>query len=215
MQLRISPGGRMRFSRRIRPELPPSSVTVTMAVRSLTGLCRSAGSSRRRVTYSFSPRKRVDSPVPPPNATTLRPRNLRFELEVRFFTANGAWCSKTRIQSRHRRGAERRPIMPGKSPRFESASRAVFLGIKQFSETRVFLKEREVLVIPCMIAIFRTELDGDFQVFHCGIGLAGEAIKRCESVVNVVGFRSRLARFIEAFPSVVPSANIHHGHTAP
>ena len=32
MQLRISPGGRTSNSRRSRPELPPSSVTVTMAV---------------------------------------------------------------------------------------------------------------------------------------------------------------------------------------
>jgi len=37
MQLRMSPGGRMRFSRRKRPELPPSSVTVTMAARSAMG----------------------------------------------------------------------------------------------------------------------------------------------------------------------------------
>src|SRR5580700_11343339 len=37
MQLRMSPGGSMRFSRRRRPELPPSSVTVTMAARSVMG----------------------------------------------------------------------------------------------------------------------------------------------------------------------------------
>ena len=45
MQLRMSPGGRMRFSRRNRPELPPSSVTVTMAVRSAMG--RSRGGTDR------------------------------------------------------------------------------------------------------------------------------------------------------------------------
>ncbi|MCU1241672.1 MAG: hypothetical protein JWO71_2398 [Candidatus Acidoferrum typicum] len=78
----------MRFSRRRRPELPPSSVTVTMAVRSLTGLSWFAGPSRRRVTYSLRPRNKVDSPVPPPRATTLRPRTWRFELGVCFFTAN-------------------------------------------------------------------------------------------------------------------------------
>src|SRR5258707_359009 len=104
MQLRISPGGRMRFSRRRRPELPPSSVTVTMAVRSLTGLWGFAASSRRRVTYFLSPRRRVDRPVPPPSATTLRPRKLRFELEVFFFTANGARSWKLRIQYRYRGG---------------------------------------------------------------------------------------------------------------
>src|SRR5229473_665193 len=62
----MSPGGRMRFSRRRRPELP-----------------RSAGSSRRRVTYSLRPRRRVERPVPPPRATTLRPWCF---LERRFFT---------------------------------------------------------------------------------------------------------------------------------
>src|ERR1700730_14050285 len=78
----------MRFSRRRRPELPPSSVTVTIAVRSLTGLWWFAESSRRRVTYSFRPRNRVESPVPPPRATTLRPRKLRFDLEGGFFTGH-------------------------------------------------------------------------------------------------------------------------------
>ena len=37
MQLRMSPGGRTSNSRRSRPELPPSSVTVTMAVMSMGG----------------------------------------------------------------------------------------------------------------------------------------------------------------------------------
>src|ERR1700722_3075192 len=32
--------------------------------------------------------------------------------------------------------------------------------------------------------------------------------------MNVVSFGSRLASFIEAFPGVVPSADIHHGHAA-
>ncbi len=40
MQLRISPGGRTLKSRRKRPELPPSSVTVTTAVMSTRGALR-------------------------------------------------------------------------------------------------------------------------------------------------------------------------------
>jgi hypothetical protein len=35
MQLRMSPGGNTSNSRRSRPELPPSSVTVTTAVMSM------------------------------------------------------------------------------------------------------------------------------------------------------------------------------------
>src|SRR5579884_1487353 len=60
MQLRISPGGRTSNSRRNRPELPPSSVTVTTAVRSAC-----FGSA----VYRFKPCRRVESPVPPPMDT--------------------------------------------------------------------------------------------------------------------------------------------------
>src|SRR6266481_3622574 len=84
-QLRMSPGGRMRFSRRKRPELPPSSVTVTMAARSAMGRWVLACSSVRRMTWSLRPRSSVDSPVPPPRATTRKPRDRAFDLEARFF----------------------------------------------------------------------------------------------------------------------------------
>ena len=57
----------MRYSRRRRPELPPSSVTVTTAARSAIG--RRPASCLRRATCSLSPLRRVDRPVPPPSAT--------------------------------------------------------------------------------------------------------------------------------------------------
>src|ERR1700722_17483414 len=85
MQLRMSPGGRMRFSRRRRPELPPSSVTVTIAVRVEIG-CSLLNSSRRRETRFLRPRRRVESPVPPPRATTLSPLGERFDLRAGLFT---------------------------------------------------------------------------------------------------------------------------------
>jgi hypothetical protein len=56
-QLLISPGGRIPNSFLIRPELPPSSATVTMAVKLLVSL--------------FKPRRIVPSPVPPPITTIL------------------------------------------------------------------------------------------------------------------------------------------------
>src|SRR5271157_1713883 len=65
MQLRISPGGRTSNSRRSRPELPPSSVTVTMAVMSSAG---TAGSPA--LAKCFSPCSSTESPVPPPIETT-------------------------------------------------------------------------------------------------------------------------------------------------
>jgi hypothetical protein len=61
MQLRMSPGGSTSKSRRRRPELPPSSVTVTIAVRSTD--------PPAALAYRFSPRSNVDKPVPPPMET--------------------------------------------------------------------------------------------------------------------------------------------------
>src|SRR5262249_13326763 len=67
MQLRMSPGGSTSNSRRSRPELPPSSLTVTIAVMSS---CGAAPSTTR--ACSFRPERSAERPVPPPMATTLR-----------------------------------------------------------------------------------------------------------------------------------------------
>ena len=64
----------MLYSRRRRPELPPSSVTVTTAARSEIG-CDDR-SLVGEATYSFNPRRTVESPVPPPRAT-IRTERLR------------------------------------------------------------------------------------------------------------------------------------------
>src|SRR5438105_15674417 len=85
MQLRMSPGGRMRFSRRNRPELPPSSVIVTTAARSEIGRSAVASSSRRRTTRSFNPRNKVESLVPPPKATMRKPGGKALVGEACFF----------------------------------------------------------------------------------------------------------------------------------
>jgi hypothetical protein len=71
MQFRISPGGRMSKSRRSRPELPPSSVTVTTAVISMEGLVAVVFSGMA-LACLFNPERSVDKPVPPPMATTRR-----------------------------------------------------------------------------------------------------------------------------------------------
>ena len=60
MQLRMSPTAGMPSSARSLPDEPPSSATVTTAVR--LEVC------------SFSPRSSVDRPVPPPIATIRGPR---------------------------------------------------------------------------------------------------------------------------------------------
>ncbi|MNS67464.1 hypothetical protein D3C72_1007180 [compost metagenome] len=56
----MSPGGKTPNSSRSRPEEPPSSATVTIAV--------------MLSEYSLSPRRSVESPVPPPMATIFGPR---------------------------------------------------------------------------------------------------------------------------------------------
>src|ERR1017187_9743947 len=65
MQLRMSPGGSTSNSRRTRPELPPSSVTVTVAVISSAGTAGSPAFPK-----SLSPCSSAESPVPPPIETT-------------------------------------------------------------------------------------------------------------------------------------------------
>src|SRR5882757_11210856 len=88
MQFRMSPGGSILKSSRNRPDEPPSSVTVTTAESSRMlhgnegqgagGGAWTPGAFPIRIprlrsgvtTYRFSPRSRVDNPVPPPIATT-------------------------------------------------------------------------------------------------------------------------------------------------
>src|SRR5579859_959334 len=79
-------GRKNAVSRRSLPELPPSSVTVTTAVSSLMGRWEFGCSSLRRTTYSLRPRSKVDSPVPPPRATTRKPRDSVFVFFAFFFT---------------------------------------------------------------------------------------------------------------------------------
>src|SRR5437764_5598875 len=78
----MSPGGRILNSLRSRPLEPPSSVTVTTAVKSPTGgrspVVLEAGRSTvlECAAYFLRPRRRVDRPVPPPIATTRSGREL-------------------------------------------------------------------------------------------------------------------------------------------
>ena len=71
MQLRMSPGGRMSKSRRRRPELPPSSETVTMAVISMMGIAASGWRGPPEANC-LMPDRSVESPVPPPIETIRR-----------------------------------------------------------------------------------------------------------------------------------------------
>ncbi len=82
MQLRMSPGGSICNSSRRRPELPPSSETVTMAESDSSHRSPRAWSP----TSSFSPESTVDRPVPPPMATSFKPLSM---LDCKSFGAPG------------------------------------------------------------------------------------------------------------------------------
>jgi hypothetical protein len=91
--------------------------------------------------------------------------------------------------------------------------RAIFFRVQQLGETRIFLKESEVFIVAGVIAIFRFKLNGDLEIGHGGIRFAGQTIERGQSVMNVVGFRSSTASFIETFTGIVPAPDVHHGDT--
>ena len=97
---------------------------------------------------------------------------------------------------------------------FLLAGHAVFLRIEKFGEARVLLEESKILVIARMVAILCSQLNGDLEIGHGGIGLAGEAIKGSQSVMNMVRFGRRFAGFQEALARVVPAADVHHADSA-
>src|SRR5882724_2627522 len=216
MQLRMSPGGRMRFSRRRRPELPPSSVTVTIAARSAMGRSAVARSSVRRMTCSLRPRSSVERPVPPPRATTRKPGERAFDLEALFFmmifgTVEAASFHGKEFNTEDTEYAEsterKKPDRPKPIP---LAGEAIFLWIEQFGEAWVFLEEREIFIVARMIAIFRTQLNRHLQIGQRGISFAGEAIEGGQRVVNVVGLGRGFAGFVQALSRIVPAADVHH-----
>src|SRR2546429_7573798 len=68
---------------------PPRSTlfpyTTLFRSRSAMGRSAVARPSMRRITCSLRPRSSVESPVPPPRATTRRPGERVCDLEARFF----------------------------------------------------------------------------------------------------------------------------------
>src|SRR3979490_2014199 len=90
------------------------------------------------------------------------------------------------------------------------ADHAVFLRIEKFSEARVFLEESKILVVARMVAILCSQLNGDLKIGHGGIGCAGEAVERGQSVMNMVRFGRSFAGFHETFARVIPAADVHH-----
>src|SRR5580704_10173224 len=168
MQLRMSPGGSTRYSRRRRPELPPSSVTVTTAARSLIGW--RSDSCLRRATKCFNPRSSIESPVPPPMATTRTPPGAAVDCGFLFFIGIASPWSELEAQR-------------------DSGAGGFALGVEQFGKAGIFLQKRKIFVVAGVVAVFRTQLNRDFQIFHRRFGFPGQTIQRGHRVKNVIGLR--------------------------
>src|SRR5579864_2097873 len=163
-QLRTSPGGSMPNSRRRRPLDPPSSLTVTSAVRSeMKG--PSGAISPVRTVYCLRPLSRVERPVPPPMATTRIPRAER----PRFCSAGDGM-----------RVALALPLVGGGRRKISG------FGIKQFSKPWIVSHILEVRIVAGLETVLRIQPDGFTQVFERAFNLAGKAIHHGHAVISEV-----------------------------
>src|SRR5258708_10398082 len=215
MQLRMSPGGSTRFSRRSRPELPPSSVTVTIAARSTMGRRAVGYGSWRGTTCCFKPRSNAERPVPPPRATTRMPGTDERERRV-FFTRMPEFARAT---SRQQELCEFTKILGDRQQHKYIVIRynliaSVLFRLEQFGEAGIFLEESKILVVARVVTVGSAQFDGDFQIGQRGIGFTGEAIERSQSVHNVISFGCQLASFVQTFAGVIPAPEVHHGYAA-
>src|SRR5712692_4001556 len=157
MQFRMSPGGSTSNSRLSRPELPPSSVTVTTAAMS-----RHEGSLAADVwsgTYCFKPCSSTESPVPPPIATT---------------------CSGSDGKSLGLGGCT--PLIPKTWPRAQAEPRYCWcasgppaltcsglLRKQQLLDLRLVDHAGEVGVLARTDAVARLQVDCAFEIFMCAV----------------------------------------------
>ena len=84
------------------------------------------------------------------------------------------------------------------------------LGVKQFCETGIFRQERKIFIVARVVAVFRTQLNCCFQIFHRGLGLSGEAIESSHGVEHKIGLGSQFARAQQMIARFIPAPQIHH-----
>src|SRR5579864_9484795 len=80
--------------------------------------------------------------------------------------------SSVSVQRNRKLEGETRNEQKGGSPFLASheslvtalAGEAVFLGVEQFGEARIFLEEGEVFVVARVVAIFWAQLNGDLEI---------------------------------------------------
>jgi len=125
----------------------------------------------------FKPRSSAERPVPPPSATTRRPRDCRVFLRRDLFTRLSFRLTRAR-----RRSTSGETIRVAVLFRYSNS-------VKRGSSWRNAKSRRYARGTG-----WRAQLNGHLEVGHGGIGFAGKAVERSQSVVDVIGFRGEFAR---------------------
>src|SRR4029077_4660910 len=201
MQFRMSPGGNMLSSFRRRPLEPPSSLTVTTAERSgMTGAPRrGAEISAGAMTKRFRPFSSVESPVPPPMATTRKSRVRA----VFSRTANPAGLVSIK------------DVLALSLDRFLFANRIVGfqictgIGIEQFRETRILGQVLEVRIVSRLEAQLSIQTESFIEMAERVFDVAGEALERGQSVDHEVGLGILFEQLIQMLARAHIVANVH------
>src|SRR6476646_2469283 len=180
-QLRTSPGGSMPSSRRKRPLEPPSSLTVTSAVRSEIKT-PSGATSPVRTVYCLRPLSRVERPVPPPMATTRIPRAER----PRFCSAGDGMRVALALPLV---GVRRRKI--GR------------LRIEQFRKPGIISHILEVRIVAGLEAVLRIQPNGFTQVLERTFNLASKAINHLHAVIGKIGLGIALENFLHVSAGLI------------
>src|SRR5579864_2732147 len=178
MQLRMSPGGSMLNSLRRRPLEPPSSLTVTTAQRSrMTGASGEVDNSVSGVpTNFFSPLSRVERPVPPPIATTRRPRS-------RADLSDGGHSTVLLCIEETPQGWLRRLVL---EVAFRRINFLAGIRIQQLGEAWILDQILEVGIVPRLETQLRIEVEGFIQTAEGILDVAGQAIERSHTVNHII-----------------------------
>src|ERR1700674_2353044 len=196
MQLRMSPGGSILSSLRRRPLEPPSSLTVTMALRSrMEGESGSAGISDGQRTKRLSPLSRVESPVPPPMATTRRPRSragLSGGRDSAMLVSMCCGLGRLFFAEVVVRGA------------LDAGVR-----IKQFGEARVLRQILEVGIVARLETQLSIQTQGLVQAFQRILDVPGKTVQRSQAVDHIIGLGILLEQLFEMFAGGDIVADIH------
>src|SRR5271165_6852263 len=204
MQLRMSPGGSILSSLRRRPLDPPSSLTVTTAQSSRMmgkSACAARISAGER-TKRFNPLRSVESPVPPPIATTRRPRSRGIFSGYRSSAVLGS-ITRSSAGGLHRLGFVE--IFVG-GTEFGAGIR-----IEQLREARIFCQVLEVRIVARLEAELRFQMQGLVQPLQGILNAPGETVKRGQPIDYVVRFGALLEQLVQMFAGGDVVAQVHQG----